>query len=326
MLTITSPYVQIADLNGDPLDDGSIYIGTAGLNAETNPITVYWDAAGTQPAAQPIKTRSGVVARNGSPARVYVNAGVYSITVRDKMGRLLASELSISSSVDASGITDGTIAEVKLDSALAAKINGALQKSGGTMTGDIVLPGNATNALEAVPKQQAESIAASAVADRMRIQRASPVATNSGASVALSTSAPSWAREIDIIFSGVSINSANSILLQIGAGGLTTSGYTSTSTTASNASATSAFSSTAGFAVELAGGPPNALSGMMRLVKIDDASNIWVQSHTMIKNPTNSVFGGGDVTIPGALTHISLVCNVGSDTFDAGSATLVFKG
>lgn len=157
MLTITSPYVQIADLNGDPLDDGSVYIGTAGLNAETNPITVYWDAAGTQPAAQPIKTRSGVVARNGSPARIYTSAAAYSITVRDKVGQLLASELSVSSSVDASGITDGTITEVKLDAALAAKINGALQKTGGTMTGAITLPGNATNALEAVPKQQLEA-------------------------------------------------------------------------------------------------------------------------------------------------------------------------
>lgn len=157
MLTITSPYVQIADLNGDPLDDGSIYIGTAGLNAETNPITVYWDAAGTQPAAQPLSTRSGVIARNGAPARVYINAASYSLMVRDKQGRLIASELTISSSVDASAIADGTIAEVKLDSALVSKINGFLPKTGGTMTGAITLPGNATNALEAVPLQQLQS-------------------------------------------------------------------------------------------------------------------------------------------------------------------------
>lgn len=172
MLTITSPYVHIADLSGDPLDDGSVYIGTAGLNAETNPITVYWDSAGTQPAAQPIKTRSGVVARDGSPARVYTTAGAYSITVRNKQGVLIASELSISSSVDASGITDGTIAEVKLDAALAAKVNGALQKTGGTMTGAITLAGNATNALDAVPKQQLDSSVAavqSLVAGQNRI-------------------------------------------------------------------------------------------------------------------------------------------------------------
>ncbi len=161
MITIQTPYVQFTDLDGSPLDDGAVYIGTAGLNPQTNPITVYWDNAGTQPAAQPLSTRSGVIARNGAPARVYISASSYSLMVRDKRGSLVASELSITSSVDASGITDGTITEVKLDAALVAKINGALQKTGGTMTGAITLPGNATNALEAVPKQQAESIAAS---------------------------------------------------------------------------------------------------------------------------------------------------------------------
>ena len=160
MITLQTPYVQFTELDGSPLDDGAVYIGTAGLNPQTNPITVYWDNAGTQPAAQPLSTRSGVIARNGAPARVYISASSYSLMVRDKQGRLVASELTISASVDASGITDGTIAEVKLDAALAAKINGALQKSGGIATGPITLPGNATNALEAVPLQQLGSASA----------------------------------------------------------------------------------------------------------------------------------------------------------------------
>lgn len=154
MITIQTPYVQFTELDGSPLDDGAVYIGTAGLNPQTNPITVYWDNAGTQPAAQPLSTRSGVIARNGAPARVYISASSYSLMVRDKRGRLVASELTISASVDASGITDGTIAEVKLDAALVAKINGALQRSGGTMTGKILLDGDATLALHPVPKQQ----------------------------------------------------------------------------------------------------------------------------------------------------------------------------
>lgn len=58
----------------------------------------------------------------------------------------------------------GTIEMAKLTTAVQGLINGALQRSGGTMTGALTLPGNAVNALEAVPRQQAESIAASAVA------------------------------------------------------------------------------------------------------------------------------------------------------------------
>lgn len=53
-----------------------------------------------------------------------------------------------------------------LSTSVQALINGALQKSGGTMTGKITLDGDAVNALHAVPKQQMDaaipSIASSA--------------------------------------------------------------------------------------------------------------------------------------------------------------------
>ena len=38
----------IADLNGKPLENGSLYIGVANQDPETNPLTVYWDPALTQ--------------------------------------------------------------------------------------------------------------------------------------------------------------------------------------------------------------------------------------------------------------------------------------
>lgn len=87
-LAITSPFPLFTDLNGAPLSGGSIYCGTVGLNPETNPATVYWDAAGTQPAAQPIPTINGFPARNGSPAAIY-SVGDMSMTVRNKTGALV---------------------------------------------------------------------------------------------------------------------------------------------------------------------------------------------------------------------------------------------
>jgi len=51
---ITSPYPVFFDKDGTPLENGSIYIGQPNLNPETSPVTVYWDEALTQPAAQPI--------------------------------------------------------------------------------------------------------------------------------------------------------------------------------------------------------------------------------------------------------------------------------
>jgi len=88
MLATSAPFPQFFDKDGSPLDSGSLYFGVANQNPETNPITVYWDALGTQPIAQPVRTLNGVVVRNGTPAIVYA-AGNYSLNVRDQRGRLL---------------------------------------------------------------------------------------------------------------------------------------------------------------------------------------------------------------------------------------------
>jgi hypothetical protein len=81
--SIVSPFPTFNDLDGTPLENGYIYIGTANLNPETSPISVFWDSALTIPAAQPIRTISGYASRNGSPANVYVSPSTFSITVRN---------------------------------------------------------------------------------------------------------------------------------------------------------------------------------------------------------------------------------------------------
>jgi len=82
-MRINVPYPTFLDLDGTPLDGGYIYIGSPNLNPETNPIVVYWDAALTQTAAQPIRTLAGSFSRIGTPANLYTSAN-YSITVRNK--------------------------------------------------------------------------------------------------------------------------------------------------------------------------------------------------------------------------------------------------
>lgn len=80
---LAPPYPIFTDKSGTPLDNGYLYFGTANLNPETNPITVYYDSALTQPAAQPLRTSNGYVMRNGTPAIIYANSQ-FSVTVRDK--------------------------------------------------------------------------------------------------------------------------------------------------------------------------------------------------------------------------------------------------
>lgn len=86
------------DLDGNPLNNGYVYIGTAGANPETNPITVYSDSAFTVPVAQPLRTLGGYTVLNGNPISVYTNAD-YSITVRNSDGTLVYT--SSSGNIDA---------------------------------------------------------------------------------------------------------------------------------------------------------------------------------------------------------------------------------
>lgn len=84
--SLSVPFPIFNDIDGDPLDAGYIYIGTANLDPVTNPISVYFDEALTIPASQPIRTLNGFPSNSGSPARLYISADDYSITVKNKNG------------------------------------------------------------------------------------------------------------------------------------------------------------------------------------------------------------------------------------------------
>jgi hypothetical protein len=82
-LSVQVPYPVFYDRDGQPLDNGNIYIGVANLDPVTNPLQVYYDEALTITASQPLVTSSGYIYRNGTPALLYVNANDFSITVND---------------------------------------------------------------------------------------------------------------------------------------------------------------------------------------------------------------------------------------------------
>ena len=85
MSAIIPPFPIFADVDGQPLENGYIWIGEANLDPQTNPVNVYWDAALTISAPQPIRTSGGYPANSGTPARLYT-ASDYSIRVMDKRG------------------------------------------------------------------------------------------------------------------------------------------------------------------------------------------------------------------------------------------------
>ena len=102
--TILPPFPIFSDIDGEPLEAGYIWIGVENLPPQTNPTTVYWDEAFTQPAAQPIRTSGGYPVNNGTPAALYA-PGAYSILVQDSRGTLVYSALSETLLVSSANVT-----------------------------------------------------------------------------------------------------------------------------------------------------------------------------------------------------------------------------
>jgi hypothetical protein len=159
MARLNNPHPIFLDQFGALLDAGQIYVGVANADPEVSPLNVYWDAALTILAAQPLQTRGGVIVNNGSPSLVFFAGADYSMRVRDADGNLV--------SYIASALGTGATAFQPLDDDLTAiaalatssfgrgvltttsaaalrsyaGVPDSLAKTGGTVTGNITRSG-----------------------------------------------------------------------------------------------------------------------------------------------------------------------------------------
>lgn len=113
-------YYTFQDIDGEPLENGNIYIGTAGLDAKTNQVQVYWDAAKTLPITQPVKTINGFPSNNGTAGTIYVDSVNYSLTTENKNGSTVVSASSIQEQYNGRSLIS------KLDDIVSVKDYGAV--------------------------------------------------------------------------------------------------------------------------------------------------------------------------------------------------------
>ena len=111
-MPVAIPYPVFYDRDGQPLDNGSVYIGVANLDPVTNPLQVYYDDALTITAAQPLKTSNGYVYRNGTPTSLYVNAS-YSLRVQDADKTTVYNVAEVEQALPAIQVAD-SMAELRL--------------------------------------------------------------------------------------------------------------------------------------------------------------------------------------------------------------------
>jgi len=137
------------------------------------------------------------------------------------------------------------------------------------------------------------------------------------------TGIPSWVKRITVMFAGVSLSGTSSVLVQIGSGSVTTTGYTSNGNDLNMTSGTGGLSSTAGMVVSM-NNAARSFSGHMMLTNI--SGNIWVSSHYGAGVGTSfSNVGGGNVTLSGTLDRVRITTVNGTDTFDAGSINILYE-
>ena len=157
-----------------------------------------------------------------------------------------------------------------------------------------------------------------------QVKSGTAVNSTSGTSIDF-TSIPSWVKRITVMFNGVSTSGTSNILIQFGAGSITSSGYVSTCVTTNSSSGTAGVTSTAGCV--LYNDTASYLHyGLMTIALVNSASYIWVANYCGRLSSTNIVSSGSGVTLGGTLDRVRMTTVNGTDTFDAGSINILYEG
>lgn len=146
-------------------------------------------------------------------------------------------------------------------------------------------------------------------------------ASTSGTSVDF-TGIPSWVKRVTVMFSGVSTNGTSVVLVQLGAGSVTTSGYLGAASI--NTSATLSAAYTTGFGITQQTNAADVQHGLIILTNV--SSNTWVASTSMARSDAATSQGAGSVTLSGTLDRVRITTVNGTDTFDAGSINILYEG
>lgn len=147
------------------------------------------------------------------------------------------------------------------------------------------------------------------------------VASTSGTSIDF-TSIPSWVKRITLMFSGVSTSGTAFVLIQLGSGSITTTGYASGSQFQSG-TAVNFTSSTSGFVVYYNSAAVTGYGSMtFNLV----TGNSWVGNGYFYRQLTEATQSAGGVTLGGTLDRLRVTTSNGTDTFDAGTINVLYEG
>jgi hypothetical protein len=131
------------------------------------------------------------------------------------------------------------------------------------------------------------------------------------------TSIPSWVKRVTITLNGVSTNGSSSLVVRIGSGGITTTGYSSI---AGDYNGNSAITTT-GFILQRINAASYLNTGVVTLTKL--TGDTWIAAGVIV-NTDYSNTCGGSITLSGAIDQVR-VTSITPNTFDAGSINIMYE-
>jgi hypothetical protein len=138
------------------------------------------------------------------------------------------------------------------------------------------------------------------------------------------TGIPSWVKRITVMFAEVSTNGTSVMLIQIGAGSVTTSGYLGSGANAIDPNIVTSVVRGGGFAIDNSVTATAARSGSAILSLM--GGNNWSCFGIMGRSDGAGVgFGGGHLPLGGTLDRVRITTANGTDTFDAGSINIMYE-
>lgn len=146
--------------------------------------------------------------------------------------------------------------------------------------------------------------------------------TTSGVNIDF-TGIPNTVRRLKLLFQGVSTSGANTLLVQLGAGSIVTSGYLSSGVSQATAANPTIAQFTNAFGVNT-GSAANLLHGEFD-IDLLTANNYVVKYLLTASNTGNMFYGAGSINLGGVLDRVRLTTTGGTDTFDAGQASLQYE-
>lgn len=154
------------------------------------------------------------------------------------------------------------------------------------------------------------------------LTRGTAVASTSGTNIDF-TSLPSWIKRITVMFNGVSTNGSSLVQIQVGAGSVVTSGYT---TGLMTGNATAILTSAASSGHVLAGFGASSYVYYGSVVFTNISGNTWISTGTVrFASSGDIATSASSIALGGTLDRVRVTTVNGTDTFDAGSINILYE-